>query len=245
MTYAALIGDWLVSAARDILYNVVIAFLLVALGVCLGFIVRGITMAVLRAVKLDDFIRKLHLGGLFGKLRLSEVFADIFEIAIVIAFTVQALQVLGWQLIAGALSRVLYWIPNAIAGFVIFVIVYAVGKYIESRMQESESDVMHRFSSIVLLAVAFFGAILGLDQLGFNTSLLRQAVLIIIFGFALAFALAVGIAAGFGMRDEASDLMRKLVGTKPVRSSRARSARASSSARVSSKRKSSSRKRRR
>lgn len=242
MSYVALIGDWLVSAARNILYNVVIAFLLVALGVCLGYIVRGITMGLLRAVKFDELVRKLHIGGLFGKLRLSEVFADIFEIAIIIAFTVQALQTLGWQIIATALSSVLYWIPNAIAGLVIFVIVYAVGKYLETRMRESESDVLHRFASISFIVVAFFGAILGLDQLGIDTSLIKQAVLILIFGFALAFALAAGIAAGFGLKDEAADVMGKLVGTKPVR--RSSSSARSASRKAPAKRKASSRKRR-
>lgn len=222
MAYLSLITDWLVGASSQIIYNVVIAFLLVVLGVALGFLAKGIIMSLLRGVKLDELVSKLHIGDVFGKLSVSEVFADIVEIAIIIAFTAQALAFLGWELIADALSSVLAWIPGVIAALVIFLVFYAIGKGVQTRMEATAADWNTKLAPVAMVAITFFGAVVALDQIGLDTSLIRQAVLILLFGVALAFALAVGIAAGFGLKDEASELVRSMTGTKRKRAARSK-----------------------
>lgn len=220
MSYLNIVMDWLIGASSQILYNAIIAFLLISLGVALGFLVKGILMHVLRGVKLDEFVNKVHIKDVFGKLSVSEVFADIAEIAIIITFTVQALSVLGWVLIADALATVLYWIPGVIAALVIFLVFYALAKSVQLRMLHSDASWNVRLAPIVMGFITFFGAIVALDQIGLDTSLIKQALLILIFGLALAFALAVGIAAGFGLKDEAAQLVRTVSGKsarKPVK----------------------------
>ena len=206
-------GEWLSVAGSQILFNVVIAFLLVTLGIALGFIVKGLIVGLLRSVKFDEFVSRLHVTELFGKLKISELLADIAEIAVIIAFTVQALTTLGWELIAGALESVLYWIPGVLAALLIFMIFYAIGRWVQIRLDETEG-VAHRLAPVAMGGIVFFGAIVALDQVGLKTDLVQQAVLIIIFGFALAFALAVGISLGFGLKDDVHDFVKDQLGSK-------------------------------
>lgn len=204
-------ADWFATVSSQIIFNVVIAFLLVTLGIALGFLVKGLIMGLLRGVKFDELVSKLHVNELFGKLSASELLADIAEVAIIIAFTVQALTVLGWDMIARALESVLYWIPGVLAGLLIFMVFYAIGRWVQVRMDESQG-VAHRLAPVVMGIIVFFGAVIALNQLGLNTALIEQAALILLFGFALAFALAVGIALGFGLKDDAHDFVKRFMG---------------------------------
>jgi hypothetical protein len=213
MSYAVLFGEWLANAGSQILFNVVVAFLLVTLGIALAFLAKGLIVGLLRSVKFDELVSRLHVSDLFGKLAVSELLGDIAEVAIIIAFSVQALSYLGWELIARALESVLYWIPGVIAALFVFMIFYAIGRWVQIRMEASEG-VAHRFGPVAMGLIVFFGAIIALDQVGLNTALIQQAVLIVLFGFALAFALAVGIALGFGLKDDVHDYVRAKLGTK-------------------------------
>ena len=212
MSYTELFMDWLASASVAIIYNVVIAFLLITLGIALGFLVKRIFVGLLRKARFDDFVGKLHVSELFGKLRVSELFGEIIEIAIIITFTIQAFNVLGWELIANALSSLLYWIPGVVSALFIFMVFYAVGRWVQIRMDESQG-VAHRLAPVAMGIIVFFGGIMALNQIGVDTALIEQATLIIIFGFALAFALAVGIAVGFGLKDDVHDLFRRFFGS--------------------------------
>lgn len=219
MSYLLMFGDWFATVSSQIIFNVVVAFLLVTLGIALGFLVKGLIVALLRGVKFDELVSKLHISELFGKLKASELLGDIAEVAVIIAFTVQALTTLGWDMIARALESVLYWIPGVLAGLLIFMVFYAIGRWVQIRMDESQG-VAHRLAPVVMGIIVFFGAVIALDQLGFNTALIQQAALILLFGFALAFALAVGIALGFGLKDDAHDFVKRFAGSKPRKTPR-------------------------
>ena len=219
MSYASAFAEWLSVAGSHILFNVVFAFLLITLGIALGFLVKGLIMGVLKKAKFDEFVSRLHISEIFGKLKVSELLGDIAEVAIILAFSIEALTRLGWDMIAGALTSVLYWIPGVLAALLIFMVFYAIGRWVQIRIDHGEG-VAHRLAPVAFVAIVVLGAIMALDQVGLNTALIQQALLIVLFGFALAFALAVGIAVGFGMKDDVHDLISGWMGSKPQKRKR-------------------------
>jgi hypothetical protein len=158
MSYLSVVAEWLSVAGAQILFNVVVAFLLIALGIALAFVVKGLVLSVLRGVKFDEFIGSLHISDLFGKLKASVLLADIAEVVIIIAFIVQALSYLGWDLIARALESVLYWIPGVLAGLVIFMVFYAIGRWVQTRIDEPPKASRTSFAPLVMGIIVFFGA---------------------------------------------------------------------------------------
>jgi len=204
MTWGLVLQEYFTQIIPQIIFNIAVALLLVILGIALGFIVKSIVIWLLKLVKFEEIISAVKLHHLFGKLTVSQVVGDVVEALIILWFLIQGLYTLNLIIIANALMSFMYWVPNLLAGFLVFLLFFVLAKYIEGIILGSghgHSEKVAMYTNIVILV---FGGVTALRQMGFNTYLIEQVIIIVVIGFALAFALAVGIGMGVGLKDEAS-----------------------------------------
>lgn len=228
MAWGLVLQEYFTHIIPQLVFNIAVALLLVILGIALGFVVKGIVVWILKLIRFEDIISALKLHHLFGKLTVSEVAGDVTEALIILAFIIQGLYQLKLTLVANALMSFMLWVPNLLAGFLVFLLFFVLAKFVEGIIMGSghgHSEKVALYTNIVILV---FGGVTALRQMGFNTYLVEQVIIITVIGFALAFALAVGIGMGLGLKDEAQAL---------VTSKRAKTVSSSSSSKKSSRRK--------
>ncbi|MFT4308992.1 MAG: hypothetical protein ACMXYL_00725 [Candidatus Woesearchaeota archaeon] len=214
MSWNQFFGDLFLNVLPELLFNVLIGLLIIFLGIALGFLAKKITMGLLKGLKFEKLMEQVKLSHAFGSISVSEVLADILEAVVIIAFLAQGLDQMGLYLLSGALTSLLGWVPMLLAGLLMLAVFYILAKYVESRIQASNLGNADNIAKYTFAAIIVIGAVVSLRQAGLNTAFIEQALLIVVFGFALAFALAVGISMGLGLKGDAKKLVSKT--TKPA-----------------------------
>ena len=220
MSWNNFFGEVFTNVLPELAFNILVGLLIIFLGIALGFLVKKIVMGILKGLKFEKLMEQVKLHHAFGKTSSTEIVADIAEALVILSFLVQGLHYMGFQILSSSLASVLAWTPYLIAGLVIFAVFFVLAKYIESRIQESKVKNSDSVSRYVFGAILTIGAVVGLRQIGIETGFIEQALLIVIFGFALAFALAVGISMGLGLKGDARKLVTNSTNSKPAKSSK-------------------------
>ncbi len=191
------------------LFKFAVAFLIVVLGLALGFLVKGFVRFFFHSFKLDSLFEKLKVNHLFGKISTVEVFADFFEFYVFMIFFVEALNYIDFFSAASLLTQFLSWLPKLLAGLVLFLVFYVVIKYVESLILNSQHKNVKFFVPYINFVLITFAFIISLEQIGFKVDFLKQAFLIVLFMFSLAFAIAFGLALGFSLKEEFKKVLDK------------------------------------
>jgi len=213
MSWNNFFGEVFTNILPKLAFNMLVGLLIIFLGIALGFLAKSIVMGILKGLKFEKLMEQVKLNHAFGKTSSTEIVADIVEAIVIISFLAEGLSYMGFGLLSGALLSLLAWIPYLIAGLLMFAVFFILAKYIEGKIHESKIKSADTVSKYAFGAILIIGAVVSLRQIGIETAFIEQALLIVIFGFALAFALAVGISMGLGLKGDAKKLL-----TKPTKS---------------------------
>jgi len=176
-------------------------------------IVRGLKLVnfnvVTEGAGIDGFLKK----GNVKKSAIEVLGAMVYWLAILMTLLV-TFDSLGLAIVSDLLSRVTQYIPNVIAA----VLILTIGLYFARFVADSvtayaknvgslDADLIGR---VTRYAISIFVFVIALGQMKIGDVLLNYAILIILAGFALA----LGIAFGFGGQKWAADQIDKFTKTK-------------------------------
>jgi hypothetical protein len=195
----------------DILANVIAAVVTLAVGLIVGYILKRILVEILQAI---NFERAISNWSVYQKLLRSHEGIDIttffgevlrwLAIFVFIIPAVQALQIVGPE---DVLLTVLGYLPNVILAalflLVGFVVAWFAHRIIQAVAVLVGNNPAHLVANVVYLAIVVFAGLQALLQLGITVEIVRMIVIAAI----AASALAVGL----GARDQATDLIKRLV----------------------------------
>jgi hypothetical protein len=217
-------NDFFTELFRKILpefaFSILIGLLIIFLGIALGFLVKKAVQGILNALKFEKIAEQAKLNHAFGKISLTEVLADLAEIVVILTFIIHGVNFMGFALLGAALYSILIWVPKLLVGMILLAIFFIVAKYVETQVIASKMQKSQSVSKIIFGAIVTIGAVVSLRQMGVNTVFIEQALLIILFGFALAFALAVGISLGLGHKMNTQNIVGKSSKSKKKKKSR-------------------------
>jgi hypothetical protein len=217
MSWNDFFGEVFRNVLPEMAFNILVGLLIIFLGVALGFLTKSIMLWMLKRLKFERLVEQVKLNEVLGKTPLSLVLADIVEALVILAFLVQGLHFMGFHILSAGLASILAWAPNLIAGLILLAIFFVIAKYVERRVAESHMKNAQSLAKYVFGGVLALGAVISLNQAGFDTQFIEQALLIVLFGFALAFALAIGISMGLGLKGNAKTLVAQATKTKKKR----------------------------
>ncbi len=181
------------------------AALVVAIAYFVGRIVAGLITNVLSGFGFDLVLVKLGLGAKLakGERTPSDVVGYLVLVAIMLFAVIEALRLIGFDLLAGLIGEFLVFAGQVILGLVIF----AVGLYLSKLA--SDAVVATKINQAPLLALAarisiiVLATAMGLRQMGLANEIITVA-------FALLFgtiAVAAAVAFGIGGREVAARLI--------------------------------------
>ncbi len=195
----------------DMIPNIIVAILLVAVGLWVGKWVKTAITSLLERVGFNSILSQIGLGSLQKSnqtLTISELVGVAAQIVVVLLFTIEALQLVNLDSLVSILTVVLAYIPMVLTAVLILGIGFYAGDLVKRVVksmvrQETEGKLLGNIAKYTIITLAFF---MALNQLGVASTIVNAAFILILGGFTLAF----GLAFGLGGREAAGRTLNKV-----------------------------------
>ena len=194
--------------------NLILALLFILLGYLIGWVFEIFIKYVVAKLNINKYLSDLGFGKFLEKSNI-ELNAEIFLGKLVfwlifLIFLIAAFDVLGLSSFSQLLNEIIRFMPRALVAGFIFVLAIFLGDLVKRLvyvfLRGIEVKGAELGSDIIYYVIVIFGLVLALNQLGIATDVLN----ILLFGIALAFALAIGLSFGLGGQDIARDFLHRL-----------------------------------
>jgi len=202
----------LITSTITFLPNLIGAVLILLVGWVVGKIAAKIIERVLQLIKFEEVMKQHKMEDSLGTVKLSLVFEKTIQFYLVFIFLQQAVSVLGLASLTEFLMTLVNYAPVAIGSFLLFVISAMIGEFIKERIIELQpkSNLVTVSARGTKAVIVFFGIMVGLGTMGFDTSVVNQTFLSVVQAIMYGLALAFGLAFGLGGQDDAKDVIKKV-----------------------------------
>lgn len=196
----------------SILPDLIGAVIIVIFGFIIAPLLGGLVKKFIDLLKIDQLSQKVGVNDMFqgysNNFSISLLIGRLVKWFFVLAFTMAAAEVLGWDRVTVFLNEIIFYIPQVLVAIVILVLSIIAGKFFEAIVVRSlmgsntPVDKPEVLGSITRWSFMIFGALAALIQLGIAPSLIQ----ILFSGIVLALALAFGL----GGRKKAEEILDKV-----------------------------------
>jgi len=193
------------------LINLVYAVVLVIVGWIIGGIFATAAKKLLELVKLEEFLKVHKVEDALGNVPVSKVLVQIVKYYIILLFLQAAISLLVPGTLTDFLTQVVDFIPKIIASAVILVFAAILGELAKEKVLEVyEKEAYMRLAGNGLkYVIIYMGLVMGLETIGLPTDILTMSFVTMLQAVGFAFALAVGLAFGFGGQEAAKDWVKE------------------------------------
>jgi Mechanosensitive ion channel, conserved TM helix len=183
------------------------AFLVIAVAYIAGRIVSGLVANVLAAIGFDTVPVRLGITSApkEGRRKPSDIVGQLAMVAIVLFAIMQAMPMLGFDMMADLMAQFLVFASKVLMGLVIFGLGIYIAKLVADTIHDSGIARADLLSTIGRVAVLVLAGAMALQQTGLATEIVQMA-----FGLILgAMAVAAAVAFGIGGKDVARSMIEK------------------------------------
>jgi hypothetical protein len=183
------------------------AFLVIAVAYIAGRIVSGIVANVLAAIGFDTVPARLGITSESGEghRKPSDIVGQLAMVAIVLFAIMQAMPMVGFDMMGDLMARFLVFASHLLMGLVIFGLGIYISKLVADTIRDSRIARAELLATIGRVAVLVLAGAMALQQTGLATEIVQMA-----FGLILgAMAVAAAVAFGIGGKDAAQAMIEK------------------------------------
>jgi len=187
------------------------AFIVLILGLIIGFILSWIARSILRRMGIDKLSRRagvdamMHEGGL--KSTPSRLIGKVVFWLVVFITLMSATALLGVRELTKLTENFVLFLPKIIVAIVIVVFGFVLANFLRHSVRNGRNSLgltsTKTLSNLVYSMAVAITLVVALGQLGMNTQLLYNVLITIIASLSFAIALAVGL----GGREIAHNLL--------------------------------------
>ncbi|QQK74635.1 mechanosensitive ion channel [Salicibibacter cibarius] len=192
------------STIMNIIPSLFVAIILVIAGYYIATFVARLLTGLLNRTNINRVYEAIGFGPREDqKFDLPDVLGKIVQVLIILFFTVQALEVIDLTVLNQIGNAIIIYLPMLISALLIIGLGLVAGNFLEKAIVRYTRS---SFSALIVkYTVILFAVFMTLEQLGFASSIVNIAFLLILGGLAVAFAISFGI----GGRDFATRQLDK------------------------------------
>ncbi len=196
LVYTALASVW--HSTLGVLPNIVAAIIIVLVGFVAGRIVATALEEILARTKVDEYVKVKK-----AEFKISHIFTLVVKWVIYLVFIQQSAAALQIGVISTFIGEIVSFVPNVLTAMVVVAAGYAVAKYIEELISNSEFTYAHLMSRVFFFMIIYIAIALALPKVGLDATLVNNILLIVVGSLGLGFAIALGL----GLKEHISDLV--------------------------------------
>ena len=202
------------SGAAAFLPNFIAGIIVILIGIVLSTLIKKVVTEVLRALKIETYLRRYGVPEAKNEFSWSNILAEIVRWFVIVLFLIPSAEIWGLPQISVILNTLLLYLPNvfvaAIIGLVGLVFARLTADVVLVSTRGLSADVSRTIASITRIAITIFVFLAVMNQLG----VAKDLIMVLFTGFVAMVALAGGIAFGLGGQETARiilDSIRKRV----------------------------------
>ena len=191
----------------EIFPQIIGALIVLLVGYVAAYMIGNLLKVVLTRAGLDKYMDKAQVTASIGRMRLSAILSDIVKWFIFIIFLQSAVNLVNLGPLTLILSQFVNWLPDVIVAIVILIFGLVIAHIVQIKMEEHSNVRGTRFfSKLLYFLIVLVVALMALEQIGVNISLVKNSFLLLVAGAALA----IGLSFGLGTKNEASNAMKTI-----------------------------------
>lgn len=187
-----------------------VSILFIVIGYGIGILAKAIVVKGLQQTKIDQWMEEQNLVGAIGNKEVSGIAGSIVKWYLFFIFLKQAVEIVQLATLNDFLG---FWINYMLLILGAIVLVLAgliIGRYVRNAI-ESTSHSMKRITGLVLeLVIVYVAVVMAIRTIGLPTNVLEIAFLIGVAGFVGSLGIAIGIAFGLALKEEARTIIKEL-----------------------------------
>ncbi len=197
--------------AGTLIFGIVYAAVVVVIGWIIGSLVGEVTKSILDFIKLEQFLKAHKVQDALGSVQVSKVLVQLVKYWVILVFVQVAVAMLALGPLSDFIGKVVDFAPKVIGAMLIVLFAAIIGELAKEKVYEvhEKESYMRLIGTGAKYVVVFMGLIVGLDTIGFPTSIVNSTFITIVQALGLAFALAFGLAFGFGGQDTAKEWVKE------------------------------------
>ncbi len=198
------------NALIDALPGIAAAVVIVLIGYIVAWVLGYVVKEILLRTGFDKWLTKSKLNKALGGASLSVILGTLTKWFVFVIFLAPAARFLRLGDISDLLVNFVNWLPNVLVAVVLVLFGVIVADYAADRIRHKKIKGAELTADLVKWISIIFVFIIALGQLGVKVKFAENVFLLLIGGIVLALALAIGIAFGSALRDDAKGLVRRV-----------------------------------
>lgn len=196
------------------LQSFIAGLLVLIIGIIVAALLRQVALEVLKALKVENFLKKYSVPEAKGELRWSNILAEIVRWFVILLFLVPAVKVWGVPEATLILNSIILYIPQVFVATIIALVGLVFANLAHDVVLASVHGVSPETSRVVATvakwAIVIFVTFAVLSQLGIAAELIKTLFTGIVAMMAIAGGIAFGLGGQGAAKDTLEDLKKKL-----------------------------------
>lgn len=198
--------------------NFLAAIIVFIVGWIISVWIKKLIVKILNALRIDKFFERSGwreaLEKAEIKVSVSDFCGEIIKWILVIIFLMASVEIVGLSQFSEFLGKILAWLPNLIAGVIIFIVAVVaadiLGKITKASAKKIGTTYLGIVEGIVKVSIYVFAVFAILLQLGIAKELVNAIIYGVIFALSLGFGLAFGLGGKDAVAKFIEDLKKKI-----------------------------------
>jgi len=215
------VGEAIIDAVVDLFYQVlgflpeiVAALVVLIIGVLVAKALAKLVQQIVRAVKVDKFVRKINLIQKIEEagtvVEFSFILAWMVKWFLYIVLLIAVSEILHLGQFTSFLRDIALYLPNVIIAVLILIVGLVLGEFVDnlivSILKSTKAKLGAMAGAVAKWSIFVFAVLAALIQLGVAVTLIQTLFTAIM----VTIALSAGLAFGLGGRDAAKSFIEKL-----------------------------------
>lgn len=192
------------------LSNFIAGLIVLIIGIIVAALLRQLVLEVLRALKVEVFLKRYGVPEARGDLKWSNILAEIVRWFVILIFLVPAVKIWGVPEATSVLNQIIFYIPQVFVATILALVGLVIANLAHDVVLASvhglAPDTARIVASVAKWSIVIFVTFGVLVQLGVASDLIR----ILFTGIVAMLAIAGGIAFGLGGQGVARDVLEEL-----------------------------------
>ena len=216
MSYFDTVGAAIIEPLKFLAYeftgaipNIFYTAVVILFGYLLGWLLGNAVSHALHKMKFDEKFKQLHVFKPLEKIKISKVIGWITKWYTFVVFAAAGANYINLYPITDIAMKFSEWFPMLLIALAIALFGAIIAEYVHkliAHVSIKESKVLANIAKYVILSIFI---IMALDQV-IDISVLEKSMLMIVGGFSIGIAIAVGIAFGLALKDEAASWVEQV-----------------------------------
>jgi Conserved TM helix len=192
--------------------GVLVAVLLLLVGMLVARALRAVVEKFLKFVRVDEYTEKIKLNEVLARLGFGRspgyIVGFLVYWLIILVFLLSAANAVELTAVSQLLERFVLFIPKLIGAVLVvaggLLLGHFLGEIVQNAATANKLKGAVALSKVARFVVIVFAAIIGLEQIGIDTTIITSSFQIILATIGLGLAIAFGL----GGRDAAADIIK-------------------------------------